>query len=215
MACDGTKLFLWVSMASSSSFSLVALRSLLVPCILFFLCSVTPHKRELSPFTGFHKKSTLSILWLWWRFTLWSTTFHHPDGVLPPLFLSVTSKNCSLGFTPLRSSAIWDFQGITFQPIYSSRVISWDKYSSFPKTNLVSISSLVINECHLWLGCLTLCSQCLGHNRCLPVGWEMEGSRKGEREKGRKRRKEEEIRPKLVRDAGHDSASQLRDLSVR
>lgn len=71
-------------MASSSSFSLVPLWSLLVPCILFLLCSVTPHNIELSPFTGFHKKSTLSILWLWWRVTLWSMTFPHPDGAIPP-----------------------------------------------------------------------------------------------------------------------------------
>lgn len=145
---------------------------------------------ELSSFTGFQKTSTLSALWLWWRVTLWSTAFHYPDCFIPPLFLSSRSKKFSLCFTVMWSSATsrTAFQGITF---YSSHSPSMPPH---PQTNTVpflreilwkNFLPLILNEGHLWLGCLILCSQCLGQfppcNTCLPIGREKEGGRKWEK----------------------------------
>ena len=126
MAWNGTKLSRHVPVASSSSFSLAPVWSLLAPCILFLLCSVSPHIQiELGPLTGFHKKSTLSILWFWWSITLWSTTFHHPHRFILPSFLSGTSRqSLPLLHSGVVLSHIYGYEGATFHPAHSSRMVS-------------------------------------------------------------------------------------------
>ena len=82
VTCDGIELSPWIPMVSFSSFSLISLWSLLTPLhtVSLVLCDI-PYI-ELNPSTGFHKKSTLNTLSLWWRLTLLNTTFHHLDRSL-------------------------------------------------------------------------------------------------------------------------------------
>ena len=125
VTCDRVELFPWIPMVSFSSFSLISLWSLLAPLhtVSLVLCDIPYIK--LNPSTGFHKKSTLNTLSLWWRLTLLNTASLCLDHSLHhhPLFFWGTSK----AFLPLLHSCvalshIETCQVVTFHTMHSSRM---------------------------------------------------------------------------------------------
>lgn len=121
-------------MVSSSSFSLLRLWFLLA--LTHSFCWALWHPWvELSPLTGVHMKSALSILEPWWRVTLQSANFHLLDCPIPlSLLLSSISENLLLHFLHSKSSARPRPARVLLSiPSIHQKIFFSNKYGAFPE----------------------------------------------------------------------------------